>query len=178
MDWTALTADEHQVRLARSVVGVVPLCGVNRAALAKAAQAAFGDPWKWTEIFPGGPTATIWFVSDISDASMRAAYRLAPAERMADVITERFAQNAGLKPFVKQVMRYDVCHPVQALARMQRTARAMYACKAFPGRPGIVRLAALNVIYTALVFYWLADRSPDNGRTKAATEAAMRVLRV
>ncbi|WP_109126480.1 hypothetical protein [Dyella sp. C11] len=177
MNWDVLPADPEQLRLARCFVDAVPACGVSRRALAQASREAFSDPARWTAFFPDGPTGMIWFISDVSDASMHAIYAMEPAQCIADVIGERFAQNAELKPFVRRVMQYDVLHPFQALARMQRTAKVMYACRARIERPGFIRLALLNIFYTALVLFWLYDRSPHDTRTKAATDALMRLLR-
>jgi hypothetical protein len=178
MDWDVLPTDPDRLRLAKCFVETVPACGVNRVALSQASSDTFGDATRWAEFFPAGSTEMIWFVSDVSDASMRAAYAVEPAQRIADVVAVRFAQNAELKPFVRRVMQYDVLHPFQALARMQRTARVMYACKAHAERLGFIRAALLNVFYTVLVFFWLYDQSPGNVRTKATTDVLMRLLRV
>jgi hypothetical protein len=178
MNWDALPSDPCQLRLAKCFVDAVPDCDVSRVALERASRNAFGDSARWEEFFPAGPTEMVWFVSEVSDASMQAAYSAKPAQRIADVITERLAQNAELKPFVRRVMQYDALHPFQALTRMQRTAKVMYACRAGAERPGLISSALLNVCYTALVFFWLYDRSPGDVRTKAATDALMRILRV
>jgi len=114
-------------------------------------------------------------VSEVSDASMRKAFEETSARNMSEVIEERLDQNVSLKSFVDQVMGYDLLHPIQALARMQRTARAMCNCLAPDLRQqSYARLAFLNIVYTVLVFIWLHDRTASDRRTKAATRAAMR----
>lgn len=150
--------------------------GVGRRTLALAAAEVFGDRADWKRVFDD-PTVALWFVSDVSDASMRAAFTRVPARGMAEVIDLRLDQNVSLKPFVRRVMAFDMLHPFQALARMQRTAGVMFACLP-PGQdgPGFFRLALLNLAYTGVVFIWLADRSAGDRRTKALTLKVMRWL--
>ena len=176
MDWNAFAAPEDRRLLSKAFVEWVPEHGVNRKTLALASEAVFGDPIRWREIFPTGATEALWFVSDVSDASMRAPFLITPAHGMAEVIDMRLDQNRSMKRFVRRVMQYDLLHPFQALARMQRTARIMYACLSANKRVSFLALVSLNLFYTTLVFLWLIDRSPNDKRTKTATARAMRML--
>lgn len=165
------------VALAQALVDIAARRGWGRGAMAEASTQVFGARDRWRDIFPRGPVQVIWFISEVSDASMRAAFADRPAPDMTAVIATRFSQNRRLKAFVRRVMGFDLAHPVQALARMQRTARVMFDCLA-PDRRGSSPLgrAALNLVYTGLVFIWLLDRSPDDRHTLTATRAAMTAL--
>ncbi|BDU22450.1 hypothetical protein [Dyella sp. GSA-30] len=176
MDWNAFPASNDRRLLSKAFVEWVPEHGVNRKTLALASEAVFGDAIRWREIFPSGATEALWFVSDVSDASMQASFLITPAGCMAEVIDTRLDQNRSMKRFVKRVMQYDLLHPFQALARMQRTARVMYACVSPHKRASFPGLVSLNLFYTALVFLWLIDGSPNDKRTKTATARAMRML--
>lgn len=170
MDWSTLGAPPDRTRLAQAIVRVAAQTGVNRRCLALAAADAFGDDQAWRRIFPCGPTEALWFISEVSDASMHAAYSARPAASVAEVIETRFDQNAALKSFVRAVMRYDLLHPVQALRRMQRTARVMVAClEARQPLRGFVELTILNLVYTGLVFVWLFDRTEKDRFTRRVT---------
>jgi hypothetical protein len=142
--------------------------------LKKASLAVFSAPDGWRAIFPRGSRDAIWHISLLSDASMMSAFANSPAAAMSVVIDKRFDQNADLKPFVRQVMLFDFLHPFQALARMQRTARAMYACLGAGNVPSWLALTRLNIAYTAIVFVWLCDDTLDDVRTKAVTRPLMR----
>lgn len=176
MDWSVVDSTSERVRLAQSFVNIIPSSGVSKRTLRLAANDTLASSRDWQEIF-GGPTEALWFVSEVSDASMLAAFTNTPAQKMAEVVDVRLDQNASLKPFVNRVMRYDVLHPVQALARMQRTARVMFDCLG-PREQDVswVRLTLLNIAYTGLVFGWLMDRSECNHQTKSATRAVFRLL--
>ena len=177
MRWDALAANADRVRLARALVEVTAQCGWSKRALRQASQNVAGEPEFWRRVFPSGSRDAIWFISEVSDASMRAAFDTVPAEGMSDVIAERFAQNADLKPFVRRVMFYDLLHPVQALARMQRTARVMIQYVE-PERQRAMGAAvtALNLGYTFIVFVWLRDSSQTQAMTGRATLRVMRLL--
>ncbi|WP_312316170.1 hypothetical protein [Stenotrophomonas sp.] len=177
MDWSAVHLDETELRLMRTFVDLAPQAGVGTRALAQASRVALGDSDGWQRCVPGGPTGILWRISEVSDASMLAPFQTNPARDMAEVITTRFAQNQHLKPFVRRVMHYDMLHPVQALARMQRTAKVMFACCARQPAPGVVAHMALNLVYTALVFLWLFDRSAGDATTRAATVTTGRWFR-
>lgn len=108
---------------------------------------------------------------------MRIAFEHQPATRISDVIAERFRQNSNLKRFVRQVMLFDMGHPVQALTRMQRTAIVMNACLPITeSKSGTGALALLNLTYTLVVFVWLLDVSRDNWITHRAMVMAMRLI--
>jgi hypothetical protein len=172
-----LEPDAERRAVVAALLDLVPQSGWRRSTLEAAGRQGLGDPNAWRRVFPRGVRDGIWRVSDISDASMRAAFDAVPANAMSEVIAERFAQNAGLKHFVRQVMAFDVVHPLQALARMQRTARVMFACLG-PGvrPPSACELAILNLAYTATVFVWLFDWSDGGKRTVAFTRGAMRLI--
>lgn len=178
MDWFALSLDAQERRLLRAFVESAQHEGVGSRALSHAANATFGDRDRWKAFFPKGPTQALWRISELSDASMRVPHLERPAAGMADVIETRFEQNRDLKPFVRRVMHYDCLHPVQALNRMQRTANVMFQCRASQSVVGVAKLATLNVSYTALVFFWLFDRSPNDTRTRSVTLMVMRMLRL
>jgi len=176
MDWSVVDGASDRVRLAQAFVRIVPSAGVNRQTMRLAAKEALGSADGWKKVFDG-PTEVLWFVSEVSDASMCAAFVGTPAREMTEVVNVRLDQNGSLKPFVNQVMLYDVLHPIQALARMHRTARAMYDCLG-QGSPsaGQPRLTLLNLAYTGLVFRWLIDRSERDRHTKSTTRAVFRLL--
>jgi hypothetical protein len=179
MDWSAATrADPRKLRLAQALVAISARRGWGRGTFEAAAAECFGSPGAWREVFPGGAGEAIWFISEVSDASMGAAFEPNSADGMAEVIGERLAQNAALKRFVARVMMFDLRHPVQGVRRMQRTARCMAGCLARAAPIGGTRLAALNLAYTGLVMLWLADRSRGERITAAATRRLMRLLRL
>ena len=177
MRWDAVQAPADQIALARELVERVPASGWGRRALAAASANVLSDPRGWRVVFPGGPRDAIWFVSTVSDASMKLAFTGARASDMSAVILERLDQNRDLKPFVRQVMLFDLAHPIQALARMDRTARVMFECLAArPTPPPRAALIALNLAYTAIVFVWLFDRSQGDAFTRSLTPKAMRLI--
>jgi hypothetical protein len=169
--------DADRRALVQAIIERVPALGWRTAMLEAASQAALADPARWRSHFPRGPVDAIWCVSTLSDASMHLPFAAEPSPSMSAVIAERFDQNAALKPFVRRVMQFDVGHPFQALARMQRTARVMFASLADARpNPSWFALAVLNVTYTSAVFAWLNDRSPDSAKAKAFTRRAMRLI--
>ena len=98
---------------------------------------------------------------------------------MSEVILERLSQNTALKPFVRRVMLFDLLHPVQALARMQRTSRVMLACLGpHSGHAEAARVTLLNLAYTAIVFAWLFDREGEGGLTRDLTTRLMAALKL
>ncbi|MDO9223773.1 MAG: hypothetical protein Q7U20_08700 [Caulobacter sp.] len=177
MDWSAIPDDPSRNALAEALVPITATQGWTRAALAQASVAALPGPDSWRDLFPRGAVDAIWHISKVSDASMLAAFRHCPATSLVAVVDERFAQNRDLKPFVRRVMDFDVLHPLQALRRMQRTARAMYQClgQSRPG-PSFATLTLLNLLYTMVVFIWLFDRSPDDRITRGATRRLMALV--
>jgi hypothetical protein len=139
MRWDVLDAPPEKIALARELVRVCSSAQWGHAALRAGWEVAFHDPQRWRLVFPTGSRDAIWFISEVSDASMRAAFENAPARSMSEVILERLSQNTTLKPFVRRVMLFDLLHPFQALARMQRTSRAMFACLMPDARNGKLR---------------------------------------
>lgn len=177
MRWDATPADPDAIALARDLVDRVPTSGWSRRTIAAASASELSDPERWRGLFPRGARDAIWFVSTVSDASMKLAFAATPAPSMSSVILERLEQNRDLKPFVRQVMRFDLAHPIQALARMDRTARVMFDCVANrAGPPSRATLIALNLVYTAIVFVWLFDRGPADAFTRRVTPKAMRLI--
>lgn len=176
MRWDVLPAAQERVSLAQELVSLSPAEGWSAATLAKAAQRLWKNEEAWRRVFPGGPREALWFVSEVSDESMRAAFLLEPAASMAVVINERLAQNRKLKPFVRTVMAFDLRNPVQAVKRMQRTARVMQLCVA--SHIGGPKLILLNQFYTLIVFFWLFDRSPDDAKTSRLARTLMWILRL
>ena len=177
MRWDAIAADPEAIALARDLVDRVPTSGWSRRTIAAASASELSDPERWRGLFPRGARDAIWFVSTVSDASMKLAFAATPAPSMSSVILERLEQNRDLKPFVRQVMRFDLAHPIQALARMDRTARVMFDCVANrAGPPSRATLIALNLVYTAIVFVWLFDRGPADAFTRRVTPRAMRLI--
>jgi ubiquinone biosynthesis protein COQ9 len=174
MDWNAVADDPDRQKLARTLVDLTPRTGWSQNALNQASAQAFGDTQAWKAIFPGGSRDAIWHISLVSDASMRGAFPR-PASSMSAVIDERLAQNADLKPFVRRVMFFDMLHPFQALARMQRTAAAMFDCSPSGSHSAAARVA-LNISYTAIVCLWLFDRSDGGARTARFTRTVLRSI--
>jgi hypothetical protein len=173
----ALEPDPRRKALAVALIARVPATGWRRATLDAASKQALGAADGWRAYFPRGTVDAIWYVSTISDASMKLPFLAAPAASMSQVILTRLDQNAGLKPFVRRVMLFDFIHPFQAFARMHRTARVMFEC--LPARergPSFLALSALNVTYTAVVFFWLFDGGADGARTAALAQRAMRLI--
>ncbi|WP_395646818.1 hypothetical protein [Terricaulis sp.] len=172
MRWDALSAPAEKIALAQALVQVTSRRLWGESALREGAMQTFHDRDRWRSVFPERSREAIWFISEVSDASMRAAFDAAPAAGMEQVIAERLAQNADLKPFVRRVMLFDVTHPMQALGRMQRTAGVMLACVRAPRR----RVTALNLAYTLIVFVWLLDFSRSGAVTRPATRTLMRLI--
>ncbi len=177
MDWNAIEDDPERRRLAIALADLTPGLGWGRGTLALASRQAFSDADAWKRIFPRGARDAIWHISRISDASMVQALAAAPAASLCAVIGERLDQNAHMKSFVRRVMLFDMLHPFQALARMQRTARAMMACLPPQARQtSAFALMLLNLAYTGIVFVWLFDRTSGNARTRTVTKRAMGVI--
>jgi hypothetical protein len=175
--WERTASDPDKVALARALIERVPSWGWGEAALAVASKAAFDDVAKWRQIFPRGARDAIWFISEVSDASMAFPFVESPAPSIFTVIITRLEQNDLLKPFVRKVMLFDVIHPVQACSRMQRTSRAMIACLGAGAPPPSLRaVTGLNVIYTGIVFLWLHDRTEGNARTKRVARRLIRLI--
>ncbi|MFO1013775.1 MAG: hypothetical protein U1E50_08425 [Caulobacteraceae bacterium] len=150
-------ADPDRRRLAEAVLRRAPAEGLGAVA------------------FPGGVKAAIWFISEASDASMAAAFSTQRAQSMSDVIDLRFAQNRDLKGFVRRVMFFDLLHPVQALQRMQRTARVMFRCLG-AAKPTPMAVTCLNLAYTLVVFRWLLDRSAEDAATARFSRRVMSLI--
>ena len=175
--WDRIASDPDKVALARALIERVPLWGWGEAVLSAASKAAFDDLTKWRQIFPRGARDAIWFISEVSDASMKLPFLSALAPSMSTVIITRLNQNRHLKPFVRKVMRFDVLHPFQALSRMQRTSRVMFACvgRTHPAT-SFCSVAGLNVLYTAVVFVWLFDRTDGDQLTKRTASRLVRLV--
>lgn len=179
MRWDVVPADARKMELSRALVDTSARRGWHAGCLEEASLSAIGDANGWRRFFPKGSRDAIWFISEVSDASMKAAFDAVPAADMTEVIMERFAQNDDLKPFVRRVMFFDLAHPFQALARMQRTARVMVDCLAPARRDvGNANIWALNAAYTLTVFVWLFDKSVDQAPTRNVAAALMRWLRL
>jgi hypothetical protein len=179
MRWDALEAPPEKFALARELVRICSARGWGRAALRAAAEIAFQDPERWRLLFPAGPRDAIWFISEVSDASMKAAFEHALAGSMSEVILERLSQNTALKPFVRRIMLFDLLHPLQALARMQRTSRVMLAClRSHSERAQPEPVTLLNLAYTVIVFAWLFDPEGEGGLTRCLTARLMATLKL
>lgn len=177
MRWDATPAEPDKIALARDLIERVPSSGWSRRTLAAASASVLSDQRAWRGFFPNGSRDAIWFVSTVSDASMKLAFAAARAPDMSSVIIERLDQNRDLKPFVRRVMLFDMAHPIQALARMDRTARVMVECVGARAKPpSRAALIGLNLVYTAIVFAWLFDRGPDDTFTRSLTPRAMRLI--
>lgn len=175
MRWDVLPASsEAPLQLARALVDITPRRGWGARAMQEASEAACADRHAWRIWFPRAARDAIWFISDVSDASMASAFKASPAPDLRAVIVERLAQNSDLKPFVRRVMLFDLLHPVQAVARMDRTARVMLACLAPHGRRPPASL--LNFAYTLVVFIWLFDGSAGDARSYQAAGGLMRLI--
>lgn len=175
MDWSSINASRAKVSIARNAITCIPDLGVSAEAFDEAYSGAGLSGSTWREYFPGGLTDALWFISEASDSSMARDFVGAPAPDLAAVINIRFIQNRELKPFVRRVMVYDFFHPIQAVARMQRTARMMYSCLGRMDAPSKWRVAALNILYTFLVMVWLADRTQQDRVTKGLTRIVARL---
>lgn len=176
MFWDQAT-DPDKKALALALIERVPGAGWREATLSSASEAVLADPTGWRQHFPKGAQDAIWFISEASDASMKLPFASTPSPSMSAVIVTRFDQNSHLKPFVRNVMLFDMLHPLQAVSRMQRTAQTMFECMQDGGTSGTARaIAKLNAVYTALVFVWLLDRTDGNALTKRLTARAMRAV--
>ena len=177
MLWDRIASDPDTAALARALIERVSMWGWGEAALLAASEAAFEDATKWRQIFPRGSRDAIWFISDVSDASMTLPFVDSPAASMSTVIITRLEQNRHLKLFVRKVMLFDMIHPVQAFFRMQRTSRAMFACLGIGAPlPSLRAITGLNVIYTGIVFHWLFDRTDGNARTKRTAKRLLHLI--
>jgi len=177
MWWDRIEVGAEKRALALALIERVPHWGWRERTLRAASAAALCNEQGWRGIFPNGARDAIWFISEVSDASMMLAFHASPAICMSTVIAERLEQNAHLKPFVRKVMLYDLLHPIQAVRRMQRTAHAMLACMPRMDRaPSRFEVAALNAAYTVIVFVWLFDRTPGQILTSRTTASATRLI--
>jgi hypothetical protein len=177
MLWDEIEKDIEKRRLGIELIGSVAHLGWGVDALEQSSLVALASRDRWKSYFPAGSRDAIWYISEISDASMALPFASAQKPLMSDVIAVRFAQNRSLKPFVRKVMLYDVAHPVQALRRMQRTALVMISCVCKHFQPHSMWTSTLlNVIYTFLVFVWLLDRSEEDRFTYGLTKFLMRAI--
>ncbi|HYD89549.1 MAG TPA: hypothetical protein VEA80_18865 [Vitreimonas sp.] len=174
MRWDLTDAPAEKVRLAQALVERSAKAGWNRCTLQAAAVDVCADSAAWRRHFPRGSRDAIWFISEASDASMAAAFRGRAAPNLAAVIIERLQQNLSLKPFVRRVMLFDIAHPAQALARMQRTADVMLGCLRPQAKSPSA--SALNLAYTAIVFVWLFDRSAGDAATERTTRRLVALI--
>jgi hypothetical protein len=163
MRWDVTITDPVKLALAQTLTTTTARRGWNTAALREAASVVCGNAEAWRHHFPRGARDVIWFISEVSDASMAVAFENSPAPVMAQVIRERLQQNSDLKRFVFRVMLFDILHPFQAIARMQRTAHRMRGCLAPAAKMPSATL--LNWTYTLIVFAWLSDRTHENALT-------------
>lgn len=173
MRWDVFTADPAKLALAQALTQIAAQRGWGLTALREAAALACGDAEAWRLHFPRGARDAIWFISEVSDASMVASFAEKPAPNVAQVIRERLRQNSDLKRFVFRVMLFDILHPLQAIARMQRTARVMRHCGSGARMPNTT---LLNWTYTFIVFVWLADRSREDTLTMALNRRLMSLI--
>lgn len=174
MRWEVLTADAEKRALAQALVAISAKRGWGVAVLRSAAASTCADAEAWRRHFPRGSVDAIWFISEVSDASMALAFDGRPASCVANVIGERLEQNSDLKPFVFRVMVFDMLHPFQAVARMQRTAQVMRRCLAPAAKaPGTT---PLNWTYTFIVFVWLCDGTRDDALTMRLNRWLMRCI--
>ena len=174
MRWDVLAAAPEKLALAEALVPISSEQGWGASALRAAASAVCDDQEAWRRHFPRGASDVIWFISEVSDASMVAAFEGHPASRIADVIWERLQQNTELKPFVFRVMLFDMLRPFQAVARMQRTAQIMRRCLASGAKTSNTTL--LNWTYTFIVFVWVCDRTRGDALTMRLNRWLMRVI--
>lgn len=177
MLWEQIETNRDKKALALALIERVPVSGWREHTLSAASEAAFRDANQWRRLFPRGARDAIWYISEVSDASMKLPFLASPAPSMCAVICKRLDQNSHLKPFVRKVMIFDVIHPVLAFFRMQRTSRAMFEClaRAAP-EPTRRAVATLNLTYTAIVFVWLFDRTHSNALTKWIIKRSMRIV--
>lgn len=166
MDWMSVNVASGKIAIAQEAVRLIPEYGVSTKAFAIASEAIESDASAWRRHFPGGLTEALWFISEVSDASMANAFNEAPAHDLATVVAVRLDQNASLKPFVRRVMLYDFMHPFQAIERMQRTAKVMYGCTLTMSTPSFRAVATLNCSYTLLIMLWILDLGPTNRLTR------------
>lgn len=176
MDWNSFPAAPKKRDLGRELVRLTSRKIWSRNVLDAASASILGNKDGWRDYFPRGTTDAIWFISEVSDASMFRSFAATPAANMRIVILERLRQNAHLKAFVRRVMIYDVLHPVQALKRMQRTARVMIDCLGKIQQQASATVLLLNLSYTLVVFVWLLDR--EDRLVEPMTAALMRALRL
>ena len=177
MLWDQIETDPDKRALALALIERVPHSGWRERALSAASEAVFHDPGRWRRLFPNGSRAAIWFISEVSDASMKVPFLATPAPSISAVVSARLEQNGHLKPFVRTVMLFDLFHPMQAVRRMQRTARAIFECLPRSERkPSPCAIATLNLVYTVIVFVWLLDRTNGNKLTKWFTAKSLRIV--
>jgi hypothetical protein len=177
MWWDRIEADAEKRALAIALIEHVPQSGWRERTLCAASTAALCNEQGWRRTFPNGARDAIWFISEVSDASMKLAFEASPAGCMSTVVAERLEQNGHLKLFVRKVMLYDLLHPIQAVRRMQRTAHAMLGCMPRMDRaPSRFEVAALNAAYTVIVFVWLFDTTRGQSLTSRTTASVMRLI--
>lgn len=174
MRWDVVTAVREKLALAEAIVPISARQGWSVSTLRSASAVVCNDQEAWRRHFPRGAADVIWFISEVSDASMATAFEGRLASRIADVIWERLQQNTELKPFVFRVMLFDMLRPFQAVARMQRTAQVMRRCLA-PGAK-TPNTTPLNWTYTFIVFVWLCDRTRGDALTMRLNRWLMRVI--
>jgi hypothetical protein len=117
------------------------------------------------ELEGSSPRDVAWALNDIADSEMCRRFQGKLGVSWNELIRYRFIQNAPLKASVMRLARSDIWHPVDTLARTDKTARAMQACGA-PG--GAIKRSLMVLVYSTCVLVWLVDRTPSQHLTSRA----------
>lgn len=173
MNWEQVERNHVRRAVGKRLVETITRFGLNQRALTITKDDSTKEELAFCS-FLANPTSAVWYISEISDASM-AKDSVGSTSSMAEVIWIRLHQNEHLKPFVRRIMAFDILHPIQALRRMHRTARIMYACVGTPNA-STFRAIVLNITYTIIVFRWLFDKSDGSNKTRNLTLTLMRLI--
>jgi hypothetical protein len=122
-------------------------------------------------LWPDGARSAGRALNAYADAAMVRRHASGPSASLVEIMTQRFADNRSFKRSVRRLAQLDLVHPGDTLSRTARTAEQMIACRGgYRTQGGLghwLELWLLVLGYSACVLVWLADRTPDDRRTRA-----------
>ena len=131
-------------------------------------------------LWPRGVRSAARALNALADAEMMRRWAQTPDVRLADMIDARFADNRALKRSVGRLAVSDLVHPIDTLTRTAVTVEQMIALRGgYRARGAFGRWLerrALVLAYSASVLVWLADETPDERKTRAATARLLALI--
>ena len=124
--------------------------------------------------WPDGARSAGRALNAYADAAMVRRYASTPGASLAEIIAQRFAGNRSFKRSVRRLAQLDFLHPVDTLSRTALTAEQMIQCRGgYRTQGGLghwLERWFLVLGYSLCVLAWLADKTPDDRKTRGAVE--------